>query len=130
MTPMQRGCFAYGDNPSSVFMKSAIKIGEDGQWEYVANKFGFTLKDVVDAIKWVCEYESLRYVDLFNNSIVDKKFLNMSQTWEELQPNYPSNWIYQDALYDNLHPTAGVGTKKIAGRLINECKYDFYDIVE
>lgn len=130
MTPMQRGCFAYGDNPSSVFMKSAIKIGEDGQWEYAANKFGFTLKDVVDAIKWVCEYESLRCVDLFNNSVVDKKFLNMSQTWEELQPNYPSNWIYQDTLYDNLHPTAGVGTKKIAGRLIDECKYDFYDIVE
>ena len=130
MTPMQRGCFAYGDDPSSVFMKSAIKVGEGGQWEYVANSYGFTLKDVVDAIKWVCEYESFRCVDLFNNSVVDKKYLNMSQTWEELQPNYPSNWIYQDTLYDNLHPTAGVGTKKIAGRLISECKYDFYDIIK
>ena len=130
MTPMQRGCFAYGDDPSSVFMKSAIKIGENRQWEYVANKYGFTLKDVVDAIKWVCEYESFRCVDLFNNSVVDKKYLNMSQTWEELQPNYPNNWIYQDTLYDNLHPTSSIGTKKIAGRLISECKYDFYDIVE
>jgi hypothetical protein len=129
MTPMQRGCFAYGDNASSTFMKSAIKIGENAQWEYVQNSYGFTLKDVVDAIKWVCEYESFRCVDLFNNSVVDKKYLNMSQTWEELEPNYPSNWIYQDTLYDNLHPTAGVGTKKIAGRLIDECKYDFYDLV-
>lgn len=129
ITPMQRGAFTYGDNPSKVFTKSAIKKSDNGQWEYVANSYGFTLKDVVDAIKWVCEYESFRCVDLFNNSIVDKEYLNTSQTWEELQPNYSSNWIYQDTLYDNLHPTATVGTKKIAGRLIAECGYDFYDIV-
>ena len=124
ITPMQRGAFAYG-NPLGNFMKSAIKKDENGNWEYVSNSYGFTLKDVVDAIKWVCEYESFRYVDLFNNSIVDKNYLNMAQTLEEISDQ--SNWVYQDTLYDNLHPTAGIGTRKIAGRLINECKYDFYD---
>ena len=126
ITPMQRGAFAYG-NPLGNFMKSAIKKDENGNWEYVSNSHGFTLKDVVDAIKWVCEYESFRCVDLFNNSIVDKKYLNMAQTLEDISDQ--SNWVYQDTLYDNLHPTAGIGTRKIAGRLINECKYDFYDLI-
>ena len=116
ITPMQRGAFAYG-KPLGNFMKSAIRKSVSGQWEYAQNKFGFTLKDVVDSIKWVCDYESFQCIDLFNESIVDKNYLNCAQTLSEIDE---SNWIYQDVLYDNLHPTVPHGTTLIASRLFKE----------
>ena len=124
MTPMQRGAFYYNINGTwQGFMKSAIKLN-NGQYEYVQNSYGFTLKDVVDAIKWVCQYESFVCIDLFNENIVDKKYLNMSQTSGEINT---SDWIYQDVLSDNLHPTAK-GYKLIGSRVIEaarKCVYDF-----
>ena len=133
MTPLQRGCFVYGNTEAiakNSFMKSAIIKNSDGQWEYTKNSYNFTLEDVVNAIKWVCEYESFECVDLFSNSIVDKSFLNMSQTLEECgwSATSTSGNIYQNVLYDNLHPTAK-GFKIIGSRLIEQLKNNFYDIV-
>lgn len=126
MTPMQRGAFAYG-SPLGNFVKSAILKNGNGEWEYTKNNYGFTLKDVADAIAWVCNYEKLKLIDLFYDSIVDINYLNMAQSLDEIGE---SNVVYQDTLYDNLHPTQDVGIKKISGRLIRECMFEFYDILD
>jgi lysophospholipase L1-like esterase len=122
MTPLQRGAFAYG-SPLGNFMKSAIIKTTNG-YEYVANSKGFTLKDVVDMIKWIANYESFSLINLWDDSIVDKNYLNMAQTLGDVGPNLVS----QDILYDNLHPT-DKGHKLIGLRLIEYASKYFHDII-
>lgn len=122
ITPMQRGAFAYtGGGGELVFRKSAVaKVGN--LWEYTENTNGYTLKDVVDAIKWVCQYESFVCIDLFNDFIFDKDLLCQELTPSSYTITNFATPVYQEFLYDNLHPTTK-GFKKIAGRLINNLKY-------
>jgi lysophospholipase L1-like esterase len=139
ISPLQRGAFVYASNTSAadqygmIFTKSPIKLGTNG-YEYVANtpeyfpSDGFTLKDVYDAIKWVCEYEGFTFVDFFTDSIVPKKYLRMEQedsqsVADEVRAN---TFVKQDILRDNLHPT-DKGFQLMGCRVIEALRKLFYD---
>ena len=99
-TPMLRGSFGYkSGGVIADYMKSSI----DSTGAYTTNAKGFTLAEVADMVKWVAQYEGLACVDLFYDGFIQKRFLNTETVW--------TNWatedrplVYQDLLWDNLHP--------------------------
>lgn len=125
MTPLQRGVFGYtnGGGVPTGAVKSAIMINPTtNEYEYTTNSYGFTLKDVADMVIWIADREGLGLVDFFNEGFIEKRNLNMAQTWTGQPSETGSNGspkAYQDLLYDNLHPT-DKGHRLIASGLLEE----------
>lgn len=120
ISPMLRGAFGHtGGN----YMKSAIIKNGSGQWEYTANILGITLKQIYDAVKWISEYENLDFIDAFNG-LVDKNLLNISVSSSgQFNPDGTIK-VYQDLLYDNLHPSFK-GFKKLTAKVLDVVKANF-----
>ena len=103
MTPMHRGLFGHSAN-------LATTAPPDG----VANSKGYFLSQFADMVQEIALYEGLPCLDLFNDGVVPRRFLNQNTTWDTTQNGgRPAN--YQDIFYDNLHPTTKghllIGTK-------------------
>ena len=105
ITPMHRGLFGFGGDINTKVLPDSELIN------------GNRLEDFANMVKEIAEYEGFACLDLFNDGIVPRRFLNMDLTWDASSQNAPSN--FQDILYDNLHPTEK-GHKLIGAKLLAE----------
>lgn len=105
MTPMHRGLFGFGGDINTLVLPDSEPIN------------GNYLSQFAQMVLDVAEIEGFQTLDLFNDGIVPRRFLNMDLTWNAPTENAPA--VYQDVLYDNLHPSTK-GHKLIGAKLLNE----------
>lgn len=133
ITPFPLGVFCWGENEQQAMetFQAASFTKQNGEYVWVSRgNTGKekTLKDVVDAIKWVCSYEHFKCISLFDVSLMDMAEINSAQTFENCgwtQQLYfaPSNF---DFMRDGVHPNEK-GQRIIGKRCIEELKDVFYD---
>jgi lysophospholipase L1-like esterase len=109
ITPMYRGIYVnkLAGTLDIIHQAPPCVTLVDGEYIDFVNSRGFTLRDVVNAIKWVGQYEGLTVIDLYEeNGFVPKRYLNFDPIYVPAQ----------DILGDNLHPTE-LGYKLLGERL-------------
>lgn len=85
-----------------IYIFSPLRRNNDGYTSFSQNSAGHKLSDYRDALEWVSKRESLTFIDLYNDSGITDRNLN----------------IYTS---DGLHPTT-LGHSVISKRMINEMK--------